>query len=127
MHEYKVIPAPRKGLKAKGLKSNEDRFAHSLQELINTEAKAGWAFLRAETLPSEERSGFRARTTVYRSVLVFRKALQAAEDAQTPAANPAPRSEAKPEPKPEPLLTSRPATSLSGAPETDQDSSNAKA
>lgn len=123
MHEYKVIPAPRKGLKAKGLKSNEDRFAHSLQELINTEAKAGWAFLRAETLPSEERSGFRARTTVYRSVLVFRKALQAAKDAQTPAANPAPRSEAKPEP----LLTSRPATSLSGAPETDQDSSNAKA
>ena len=95
MHEYKVIPAPRKGLKAKGLKSNEDRFAHSLQELINTEAKAGWAFLRAETLPSEERSGFRARTTVYRSVLVFPQSTSSRRGCPDPGRKPCPAQRAK--------------------------------
>ena len=126
MHEYKVIPAPRKGLKAKGIKSKEDRFAHALEELINTEAKAGWAFLRAETLPSEERSGFRSSSLVYRSVLVFCKALQAAEsrDDVAAASSPQPTWNAL---KPEPALTARPDASQSETSEADQDSSKAKA
>lgn len=90
MFEYKVIPAPRKGLKAKGIKTPEDRFSHTLQELMNSEAQGGWEFVRAETLPSEERSGFRSTTVVYRSVLVFRKAILQAEE-------PAPEPELEPE------------------------------
>lgn len=75
MFEYKVIPAPRQGQKAKGVKAPEDRFSLALETVMNTQAADGWEFVRAETLPSDERSGFRSTTTVYRSVLVFRRAL----------------------------------------------------
>lgn len=75
MYDYKVIPAPKRGTKAKGVKTPEARFSLALQDLMNAEAVDGWEFVRAETLPSEEKSGFRSSTVVYRSVLVFRKAI----------------------------------------------------
>lgn len=76
MHtEYKVIPAPTKGLKAKGIKTGADRFAHALQVAINLMAKDGWTYLRAETLPSEEREGLMGKTTVFQNVLVFHRPL----------------------------------------------------
>jgi hypothetical protein len=34
----------------------------------------GWEFQRAETLPSQERSGLTSTVTTYRNVLVFRRA-----------------------------------------------------
>lgn len=82
-HEYKVVPAPNRGEKARGLKTPADRFANALASLMNEYARDGWEYLRAETLPSEERSGFTKRTTVYHAVLVFRRALpdEAAEEA----------------------------------------------
>lgn len=49
--EYKVIPAPRRGEKARGAKTTEDRFALALTELLNAMAAEGWDYLRAETLP----------------------------------------------------------------------------
>ena len=73
-YEYKVIPAPRKGRKARGVKSAEDRFSHTLQQVMNDLAADGWEFLRSETLPSDERSGLTSSTTVFRSMLVFRRA-----------------------------------------------------
>lgn len=73
-YEYKVIPAPRKGRKARGVKGAEERFSHTLQDVMNDLAIDGWEFLRSETLPSEERSGLTSSTTVFRSVLVFRRA-----------------------------------------------------
>ncbi len=73
--EYEAIPAPRKGKKARGIKTGEDRFAHAMTELLNDMAADGWEYLRADTLPCEERSGFTGRTTVYQNVLVFRRAL----------------------------------------------------
>ena len=48
-------------------------------------AANGWEYVRAETLPCEERSGLTGRTTVYHNVLVFRRPLEAAEAAR-PAA-----------------------------------------
>ncbi len=76
LHEYKVVPAPNRGEKARGLKTPADRFANALASLMNEMARDGWEYLRADTLPSEERSGFTKRTTVYHAVLVFRRALQ---------------------------------------------------
>ncbi|SEW20194.1 hypothetical protein SAMN05444851_2088 [Aliiroseovarius sediminilitoris] len=73
--EYEAIPAPRKGKKARGIKTSEDRFANAVTELLNDMAADGWEYLRADTLPSEERSGFTGRTTVYQNILVFRRAL----------------------------------------------------
>ncbi|WP_306116494.1 MULTISPECIES: DUF4177 domain-containing protein [unclassified Roseovarius] len=72
-YEYKVIPAPAKGLKAPGVKGAEARFAHALEQRMNEFAADGWEYLRADILPSEERQGLTSTQTVYRSVLVFRR------------------------------------------------------
>lgn len=72
-YEYKVVPAPRKGVKSKGVKSPEDRFSFALQELMNQHGHEGWEYQRAETLPSDERQGLTGSQTVYRDVLVFRR------------------------------------------------------
>lgn len=76
-YEYRVIPAPVKGTKAKGVKTTQERFALSLQETMNAMAADGWEFQRAETLPSEERSGLTGTKTVYHNVMVFRRAREA--------------------------------------------------
>ncbi|WP_295530348.1 DUF4177 domain-containing protein [uncultured Thioclava sp.] len=73
--EYKVIPAPARGEKERGLKTGIDRFAHTLSGLMNDMAVQGWEYLRAETLPAEERTGLTGKTTVYHNLLVFRRAL----------------------------------------------------
>ena len=72
-YEYKVVPAPTKGLKAKGVRKAEDRFSHTLQELMNSLSSEGWDYQRAETLPSTERSGLTGSTVEWRNVLVFRR------------------------------------------------------
>lgn len=72
-YEYMVIPAPTKGVKAKGVKSVEGRFALSLQEVMNKMGAEGWEYQRAETLPSVERAGLTGSTTNWRHVLVFRR------------------------------------------------------
>lgn len=72
-YEYKVVPAPTKGQKAKGVKTPEDRFSLAVQELMNEMAFEGWEYQRAETLPSVERSGLTGSKTEYRNMLVFRR------------------------------------------------------
>ena len=79
-YEYKVVPAPQKGLKAKGVKAGADRFAFALQSLMNDLASDGWEYQRAETLPSVERSGLTGSTTEWRNVLVFRRTLDTIEN-----------------------------------------------
>src|SRR5690606_33864208 len=58
---------------------------HALTMEINRMAQAGWEYVRAETLPCEERSGLTSRTTVYHNVLVFRRALAPAYPQHDPA------------------------------------------
>lgn len=72
--EYKVVPAPAKGTKAKGVKGPAGRFANSIETVMNDMAAEGWEYQRAETLPSEERSGLTSSATVFRNILVFRRA-----------------------------------------------------
>lgn len=72
-YEYKVVPAPTKGTKAKGVKTVEGRFALSVQGTLNQMGAEGWEYLRAELLPSDERSGLTGSTTNWRNVLVFRR------------------------------------------------------
>jgi hypothetical protein len=78
-YEYKVVPAPTNGTKAKGVKTVEARFANTLEVLMNKMGADGWEYQRAETLPSEERSGLMSKSTSYRNVLVFRRSLVAAQ------------------------------------------------
>jgi len=83
-YEYKVVPAPTKGLKAKGVKGAEGRFAHAVQELMNGLSGYGWEYLRAETLPCVERSGLTGSTTEWRNMLVFRRLREGETDAFAP-------------------------------------------
>ena len=55
--------------------------AQTLSGLINAQSREGWEYLRAETLPSEERVGFTKRQTVYLNLLVFRRPAHAEEPA----------------------------------------------
>ncbi|WP_296425181.1 DUF4177 domain-containing protein [Yoonia sp.] len=72
-YEYKVVPAPMRGVKAKGLKSVEYRFAHALETTMNDLAAFGWEYLRTDTLPCEQREGLLGKTTVFQNMLVFRR------------------------------------------------------
>lgn len=75
-YEYTVIPAPDRGEKTKGTKTAAERFSLALASELNRMAADGWDYVRAETLPTEERSGLTSRTNVYHNVLVFRRELQ---------------------------------------------------
>lgn len=88
--EYKVIPAPRRGEKMRGLKTTEARFAFALTKAMNEMAAEGWEYLRADTLPVEERVGLTGRTTTFQHMLVFRRALAAQAAAPAPLRAPAP-------------------------------------
>ncbi|WP_136644387.1 DUF4177 domain-containing protein [Tabrizicola sp. YIM 78059] len=72
-YEYKVIPAPKRGEKARGLKSTEERFAHALTRLMNEMGAEGWDYVRADALPCEERVGLTGTKTTFQNVLVFRR------------------------------------------------------
>lgn len=71
--EYKVVPAPGKGRKARGVKGPDGRFANALETVMNEMSADGWEFQRTETLPCEERAGLASSTTTYRNVMVFRR------------------------------------------------------
>ncbi|OZB16893.1 MAG: hypothetical protein B7X55_07165 [Rhodobacterales bacterium 34-62-10] len=141
-YEYRVIPAPVKGTKAKGAKTAEERFALTLQEAMNSMAADGWEFQRAETLPSEERSGLTGRKTVYHNMLVFRRtnaaaveafqprempplsAQEARTDAPVPFIRPGLTAVAEPSPKAPPVLSPRALSgSLSGQMSKDTETS----
>ncbi len=79
-YEYKVLPAPVKGLKVRGAKTSEARFAHALMEIMNAQGAEGWDYVRSDTLPCEERVGLTGRTTKFQNMLVFRRPLPEAQD-----------------------------------------------
>ena len=84
--EYKVIPAPRRGEKARGVKTTEDRFALALTGLMNRLGAEGWDYVRADALPCEERVGLTGTKTVFQNMLVFRRALAAGAETAAPVA-----------------------------------------
>ncbi|KAA8608117.1 hypothetical protein AL036_08275 [Salipiger aestuarii] len=85
-YEYKVVPAPQKGEKARGIKTAEGRFACAIERAMNDMAADGWEYLRSETLPSEERSGLTSSTSVWRNLLVFRRARMEGTEAESAVA-----------------------------------------
>ena len=105
--EYKVVPAPQKGTKAKGAKSAEDRFAVSVEQLLNRMGQDGWEYQRAELLPSEERSGLTGSTTNWRNVLVFRRVIEVNETPE-PTAVTEEMAQARPIPGPDAVIAPAP-------------------
>jgi hypothetical protein len=85
LYEFKVIPAPRRGEKARGLKTTEERFALALTNAMNLLGREGWDYVRADTLPVDERSGFTGTKTSFQNMLVFRRVLVTSGAAVSPA------------------------------------------
>ena len=100
-HEYKVVPAPRRGTKSREAKSHEDRFALTLSNLMNELGREGWEYVRSETLPTEERAGFMKTRVVEQTMLIFRRAMdKPAILAATLSDGPAPKPVAAEPPTP---------------------------
>lgn len=95
-YTYRIVPAPAKAPRASGVKGTEARFARGLEVAINALAADGWEYLRADTLPSEERAGLIGSRTVNRSVLVFRRPAGVRTPAPAPQAIPQTVPEAEP-------------------------------
>lgn len=83
-YEYKVIPAPRRGEKSRGVKTTEDRFALALTMVMNDLGSEGWEYIRADTLPVDERAGFTGTKTSFQNVLVFRRVMEVEATAARP-------------------------------------------
>ena len=104
--EYKAVPAPTHGTKAKGVKSTEDRFALALTDALNELADAGWDYVRAETLPCDERKGLTGTQTTFQNVLIFRRQLvpvEAEAAARRATSQPLPTLTLGQAPAPQPL------------------------
>ena len=71
--EYRVVVPPRKPRNIKGVRSHEDRFAAVLAEVMNDMARENWEYVRAESLPCEQRAGLTGKIETFQTVLVFRR------------------------------------------------------
>lgn len=100
-YEYTAIAAPARGEKTKEAKTPTDRYALAFTAELNRMAADGWEYIRADVLPSEERTGLTGRTTVYHNLLVFRRPLAHVSAAPRPEypATAAPAFVARPEPE----------------------------
>ena len=76
-YEYKVVPAPRRGEKARGVKTTEERFALALTQMMNRLGAEGWDYVRADALPCDERVGLTGSKTTFQNMLVFRRVIEA--------------------------------------------------
>lgn len=83
-YEYKVVPAPKKGQRGKGVRGTEGKFANALELLMNQIGAEGWEYQRTDTLPCEERSGLTGRVTTYQNMLIFRRPLPGQDPVEAP-------------------------------------------
>lgn len=84
--EYRIEPAPLKGKGAKGIRGRDAKYANALSLVMNELGAQGWEYLRADTLPCEERAGLTSKTIHYVNMLVFRRKI--ATEAEMPAEQP---------------------------------------
>jgi hypothetical protein len=85
-YEYKVIPAPDRGIRVRGARSGAERFAAAVADRMNAMARDGWEYVRADLLPCEERTGLTLKsTTVYHNLLVFRRVVTVEAPAESVA------------------------------------------
>ena len=80
-YEYRVVPAPKRSKRKKGVKGAAGRFAAVLMETMNEQAAEGWEYLRSDSLPVEEKPGLlKSRVETYQTVLVFRREIRTVLD-----------------------------------------------
>jgi hypothetical protein len=73
-YDYKVVPAPQRVKKVRGVTGAADLFALTLTDAINEVARQGWEYVRAETMVAEAPRGFlRKAAASEQTMLVFRR------------------------------------------------------
>lgn len=117
IYEYKVVPAPEKARKVKGLKGPA-LFANALQDLMNELGAEGWSYLRADTLPHEERTGLTSKTVSYRNMLIFQREITDSKVDSTTTTAPLLAAALAPEPQADPQTEAEPAETETTAPQT---------
>ena len=107
--EYKIVGAPEKGKRKRGARTASERVAAAFEEILEAEAVDGWEYMRTDILPVVERNSlFGRRQEAHRAVMVFRRALAAAQRRQEPAVADRPKTrdegdlQLRAEPKQEP-------------------------
>lgn len=88
IYEYRLVPSPTRAEKTKGVKTGAGRLAHTVEAVINAQARDGWQYLRADVLPAQERQGLTGKATVYHTVLVFQRPVAADGGVIQPAPEP---------------------------------------
>lgn len=106
-YEYKIVPAPDRAKKIRGVKGPDARFAATLEDNLNTLGADGWEFVRTEVFSVEERTGLTGKKSIDRQVMVFRKALpEPAQTAPAPALAPLPQPSVDAPPQDPPVFAS---------------------
>lgn len=73
-YDYKVVPAPRRLKRIRGVSSSAELCAVTLAETLNAVAREGWEYLRAEQVSAAQEGGwFRRGAEVVETVLIFRR------------------------------------------------------
>jgi len=108
-YEYNVLPAPRRGKRAKGFKGDPARFSNVLTELMNAQAAEGWEYVKSETFPMEVKQGmFKGSSETTQCVLVFRRALEEEDAGEIVSmTQAAPQEKVEPKPAPPPPVQER--------------------
>ena len=44
VYDYKVVPAPTKGRKARGIRGSDQKFAYAIETIMNEMAQDGWSY-----------------------------------------------------------------------------------
>ncbi|MEO0485162.1 MAG: DUF4177 domain-containing protein [Pseudomonadota bacterium] len=90
LYEYRVVPAPTRALRWKGVRGVTGRFARTIEAVINDFGADGWEYLRADMLPMEKRRLLSGPETILQNVLVFRRTKIAEDSEVVVEAAPAP-------------------------------------
>lgn len=73
-YDYKVVPAPRRLKRIRGVNSPGELCAATLAETLNAVAREGWEYLRADQVAAAQEGGwFRRGREVVETVLIFRR------------------------------------------------------
>ena len=72
-YEYKVVPAPKRANKARGIRGQDARFSQTLEELLNDMALYGWEYIRADTMTVETGGLLRGSKSQQKTMLIFRR------------------------------------------------------
>lgn len=75
-HEFFVVPAPRRGERGPGLRTDEDRMAATLTDLLNQMASEGWEYVRADMLPNQSSADLTGTSAKQLALLIFRRPKQ---------------------------------------------------